>query len=152
LREALIADSSGAVIGAALGTSTAVSYIESAAGIQAGGRTGLTAVVVGVLFLLSLFFAPLAVSIPGFATAPALVFVACMMASTLRDIDWDDATEFVPAVVIALMMPFSYSIATGLGLGFITFVVVKLAAGRVADVPPAVWLIAGLSAVKFAAM
>jgi adenine/guanine/hypoxanthine permease len=152
LREALIADSGGAVIGAALGTSTTVSYIESAAGIQAGGRTGLTAVVVGVLFLLTLFFAPLAMSIPGFATAPALVFVACMMTSTLRDIDWDDTTEFVPAVLIALMMPFSYSIATGLGLGFITFVVVKLAADRVADVPLAVWLIAGLSAVKFAVM
>jgi AGZA family xanthine/uracil permease-like MFS transporter len=150
LREALLADSAGAIIGAALGTSTTTSYIESAAGIQAGGRTGLTAVVVGVLFLATLFFAPLATSIPAFATAPALVFVACLMASTLREIDWDDVTDFVPAVIVALAMPFTFSIATGIGLGFIAYALIKLAAGRPAEVPGAVWLIAGLSAVKFA--
>jgi len=152
LREALLADSGGAIVGAALGTSTTTSYIESAAGIQAGGRTGLTAAVVGVLFLATLFFAPLATSIPGFATAPALVFVACMMASTLREIDWNDVTDFAPAVIIALAMPLTFSIATGIGLGFITYALVKLAAGRPAEVPGAVWLIAGLSAAKFATM
>jgi len=148
LKGALLADSGGAIIGAALGTSTTTSYIESAAGIQTGGRTGLTAVVVAVLFLLTLFFAPLATSIPGYATAPALVFVACLMASALREIPWDDPTDFVPAVVIALAMPFTFSIATGIGLGFIVYALVKLLAGRGTEVPGAVWLIAVLSAAK----
>lgn len=150
LREALLADSGGAIIGSLLGTSTTTSYIESAAGIQAGGRTGLTAVTVAILFLLTLFFAPIATAIPGFATAPALVFVACLMARALRDIGWDDATEYVPGVIVAISIPFSFSIATGIGLGFIVYVVVKVAAGRVAQVPGAVWLIAALSALKFA--
>ncbi len=150
LREALIADSGGAMIGAVLGTSTTVSYIESAAGIQTGGRTGLTAVVVGLLFLLTLFFAPLAMSIPAFATAPALVFVSCMMAAALRDVDWDDVTEYAPSVVLALAMPFTFSITTGIGLGFIVYALLKLLAGRVTEVPGAVWVIAALSAAKFA--
>lgn len=149
LREALIADSGGAMIGAVLGTSTTVSYIESSAGIQAGGRTGLTAVVVGVLFLLTLFFAPLAMSVPAFATAPALVFVSCMMAAALRDVDWDDVTEYAPAMVLALAMPFTFSITTGIGLGFIVYAVLKLLAGRVGEVPGAVWVIAVMSAAKF---
>ncbi|HUB47803.1 MAG TPA: NCS2 family permease, partial [Acetobacteraceae bacterium] len=130
LREALLADSGGAIIGAVLGTSTTTSYIESAAGIQAGGRTGLTAVTVAALFLATLLFAPIATAIPGYATAPALVFVACLMARALRDITWDDATETVPAVITALATPFTFSIATGIGLGFIVYVIVKLAAGR----------------------
>jgi AGZA family xanthine/uracil permease-like MFS transporter len=145
LREALLADSGGAILGALLGTSTTTSYIESAAGIQAGGRTGLTAVTVAVLFLLTLFFAPVATAIPGFATAPALVFVACLMASALRDLAWEDATDYVPAVVTVLAMPFTFSIATGIGLGFITHAVVKTGAGRGREVPRAVWLIAALS-------
>jgi AGZA family xanthine/uracil permease-like MFS transporter len=149
LREALLADSGGAIIGAALGTSTTVSYIESASGIQVGGRTGLTALVVAALFLLTLFFAPIATAIPAFATAPALLFVACLMAGSLREIAWEDATEYVPAVVIVLAMPLTFSIATGLGLGFIIFALVKLMAGKGAEVPGAVWLIAVLSAAKF---
>jgi AGZA family xanthine/uracil permease-like MFS transporter len=150
LREALLADSGGAIIGAVLGTSTTTSYIESAAGIQAGGRTGLTAVTVAVLFLLTLFFAPVATAIPAFATAPALVFVACLMARALGDIGWDDATEYVPAVMVAIGIPFTFSIATGIGLGFIVYTVVKVAAGRIEQVPGAVWLITGLSVLKFA--
>ena len=150
LREALLADSGGAIIGAVLGTSTTTSYIESAAGIQAGGRTGLTAVTVAVLFLLTLFFAPVATAIPAFATAPALVFVACLMARALGDIGWDDATEYVPAVMVAIGIPFTFSIATGIGLGFVVYAVVKVAAGRIEQVPGAVWLIAGLSVLKFA--
>jgi AGZA family xanthine/uracil permease-like MFS transporter len=138
------------MMGAALGTSTTVSYIESAAGIQAGGRTGLTAVTVGVLFLLALFLAPLATSIPGFATAPALVFVACLMAKSLQELNWEDATDYMPAIITALAMPFTFSIATGIGLGFIAHAGVKLFAGRPGEVHGAVWLIAGLSAVKFA--
>lgn len=150
LGRALMADSGGAMMGAALGTSTTVSYIESAAGIQAGGRTGLTALTVAVLFALTLFLAPLATSIPGFATAPALVFVACLMAKGLQDIAWDDETEYLPAIITALAMPFTFSIATGIGLGFITYALVKTVAGRVAEVHGAVWLIAALSVVKFA--
>jgi AGZA family xanthine/uracil permease-like MFS transporter len=150
LGRALVADSTGAMMGAALGTSTTVSYIESAAGIQAGGRTGLTAVTVGVLFLLALFLAPLATSIPGFATAPALVFVACLMAKSLQELNWEDATDYMPAIITALAMPFTFSIATGIGLGFIAHAGVKLFAGRPGEVHGAVWLIAGLSAVKFA--
>lgn len=149
LREALLADSFGAIIGSVLGTSTTTSYIESAAGIQAGGRTGLTAVTVAVLFLLTLFFAPVATAIPAFATAPALVFVACLMARALRDVDWEDATEYVPAVVLAIGIPFSFSIAAGIGLGFIVYVVVKAATGRIGAIPGAVWLVAGLSLLKF---
>ncbi|MGE0417294.1 MAG: NCS2 family permease [Acetobacteraceae bacterium] len=149
LREALLADSGGAIIGSVLGTSTTTSYIESSAGIQAGGRTGLTALVVAALFLLTLFFAPIATSIPSFATAPALVFVACSMAGALRSIDWDDLTEYLPAAVLALSMPFTFSITTGIGLGFIVYALVKLAAGRPSEVPGAVWLIAALCVAKF---
>jgi AGZA family xanthine/uracil permease-like MFS transporter len=150
LKEALTADSGGAMLGAALGTSTVTSYIESAAGIQAGGRTGLTAVVTGVLFLATLFFAPLAMALPDFATAPALVFVACLMAQALRDLNWDDLTDTLPAVVTALTMPFTFSIAAGIGLGFIVYAVVKTLAGRRREVSGAVWLIAAASAAKFA--
>ena len=150
LREALLADSGGAILGAVLGTSTTTSYIESAAGIQAGGRTGLTAVTVAVLFLLTLFFAPVATAIPAFATAPALVFVACLMAASLKDLDWEDAREYVPAVVLALTMPFTFSIATGIGLGFIAYAAINTVAGRPGAVPGAVWVVAILSAIKFA--
>jgi AGZA family xanthine/uracil permease-like MFS transporter len=150
LGRALIADSTGAMTGAVLGTSTTVSYIESAAGIQAGGRTGLTAITVAVLFLLTLFLAPIATAIPGFATAPALVFVALLMAQSLREVGWDDATEYMPAIVTALAMPFTFSIATGIGLGFIVYALVKTMAGRVGEVHGAVWLLAALSVVKFA--
>ncbi|HEY6433151.1 MAG TPA: NCS2 family permease [Acetobacteraceae bacterium] len=150
LREALLADSGGAILGSVLGTSTTTSYIESAAGIEAGGRTGLTALVVAVLFLLALFFGPLATAIPGFATAPALVFVACLMVRALAEIRWDDASEYVPAVVLALGTVFSFSIATGIGLGFITYVVVKVIGGRWREIAGAVWVIAAVSVVRFA--
>lgn len=150
LGQVLAADSGGAILGAALGTSTVTSYIESAAGIQAGGRTGLTAVTTGVLFLATLFFAPLALSLPDFATAPALLFVACLMARALRDLDWDDLTDALPAVATALTMAFTYSIAAGIGLGFIVYAAVKTLAGRPREVSGAVWLIAAASALKFA--
>jgi AGZA family xanthine/uracil permease-like MFS transporter len=150
LGRALVADSGGAIFGSVLGTSTTVSYIESASGIQAGGRTGMTAVTVAVLFLAVLFLAPLAIAVPGFATAPALVFVACLMAQALRSINWDEATEYVPAVITALAMPFTFSIATGIALGFITHAALKAAAGKADQVSGAVWLIAGLCVVKFA--
>lgn len=150
LREALLADSGGAILGAVLGTSTTTSYVESAAGIEAGGRTGLTALVVALLFLLALFFAPVATAIPSFATGPALVFVACLMTRALSQLDWNDASEYVPAVILALGTVFSFSIASGIGLGFIVYVAVKLIAGRPREIAGAVWLIAAVSLVRFA--
>jgi AGZA family xanthine/uracil permease-like MFS transporter len=146
----LIADSSATVIGALLGTSSTTSYIESAAGVQAGGRTGLTAVVVAGLFLLSLFFAPLAGAVPTFATAPALIFVAALMARGLVEIDWNDLSEATPALVTALAIPFTFSIASGIGLGFIAYTAIKILSGRGRDVSLAVAAIAVLFAVKLA--
>ncbi len=150
LGKALVADSTATIAGAALGTSTTTSYIESAAGIRVGGRTGLTAVVVALLFLLALFFAPLAGSVPAFATAPALVFVACVMASGLAKIDWEDITEFAPAVITAVMMPFTFSITNGIGLGLISYVIIKAGTGRVKDIHPITAAIALAFVLKFA--
>jgi len=141
-RRALTADAVGTMIGAAVGTSPVTAYIESAAGVQAGGRTGLTAVVVAVLFLLSLFFAPLAGAVPAYATAPALVFVAALMARGLKEIDWDDMTEAAPALVTALAIPFTYSIAGGIGIGFIAYAAIKIVSGRWREVNAAVAIIA----------
>ncbi len=150
LKRALLADSSATMVGAAMGTSTTTAYIESAAGINAGGRTGLTAVTVAVLFLLCLFLAPLASTIPPYATAPALLFVACLMLRGLAEIDWEDITEVAPAVVTAVTMPLTFSIATGIGLGFISYAVIKILAGRIADVNVAVVIISCAFIVKFA--
>ena len=150
LRRALVADSSATMVGALVGTSTATSYIESAAGVRAGGRTGLTALVVAGLFLVALVFAPVATAIPGYATAPAIIFVGCVMARALRHVEWDDLTEGVPAIVTAIAMPFTYSIATGIGLGFISYAVIKLLVGRRRDLNLAVVTVAVLFAIRFA--
>jgi len=149
LGPALVADSSATVFGSLLGTSTTTSYIESASGVRAGGRTGLTAVTVAVLFLLALFFAPLATSIPGFATAPAIVFVACLMARGLAEVDWEDVTEYVPAVITALTMPLTFSIATGIGLGFIAYVLIKAISGKLKDISPAMWIVSACFVIYF---
>jgi AGZA family xanthine/uracil permease-like MFS transporter len=150
LGRALIVDSTAAMAGAALGTSTTTSYIESASGIKVGGRTGLTAVVVGILFLLMLFFSPLAASVPAFATAPALLFVACMMARGLTEVDWEDVTEYAPAVVTAIAMPLTFSIAHGIAFGFITYAAIKVLSGRFHELHPAVAVLAVLFVIKFA--
>jgi len=149
LRRALVADSSATIVGSMLGTSTTTSYIESAAGVRAGGRTGLTAVVVAALFIGAILLAPVATAVPGYATAPAILFVGCVMARAMRNIEWDELTECVPAIVTALAMPFTYSIATGIGFGFITYVVIKVVAGRGSDLNAAVVTVAGLFAVRF---
>ena len=149
LHGALMADSGAAMIGAAVGTSTTTSYIESASGINAGGRTGLTAAVVGILFLLALFVAPLAGSIPSYATAPALLYVACLMARSLTEVEWDDVTEAAPAVITAITMPFTFSIAEGIAFGFISYTAIKLATGRYRDVHPAVGILAVLFVIKY---
>ncbi|MGB6056018.1 MAG: NCS2 family permease [Burkholderiaceae bacterium] len=149
LNKALMADSTAIVAGSMLGTSSATAYIESAAGVQAGGRTGLTAVTVAVLFLACLFIAPLAGVVPAYATAPALLYVACLMLREMVDIEWDDTTESVPAVITLLLMPFTYSIANGLAFGFISYAVLKLLTGRARQVPWIIWLIAAVFLFKF---
>jgi adenine/guanine/hypoxanthine permease len=150
MKQALLADSFAAMFGALIGTSTTTSYIESASGVAAGGRTGLTALFVAIFFLLALFFAPLAGMVPAYATSAALLYVACIMARGLAEIDWDDITESAPAVVAAVTMPLTYSIATGIGLGFITYALAKLVAGKFADAKPAVLVLAAIFALKFA--
>ncbi|MEX6456630.1 NCS2 family permease [Moraxella osloensis] len=140
LGKALFADSTAAVAGSLLGTSSVTSYVESTAGVAAGGRTGLTAIVVGVLFLLALFFAPLAGMIPAYATAGAIFYVAVLMLFTLREIDWDDLTEASPVAVVLLLTPLTFSIADGIALGFITYTIAKLVSGR-KEVSPAVWVL-----------
>ncbi len=149
LSRALISDSSATAFGALAGTSSTTSYIESAAGVESGGRTGLTAVTVACLFLLCLFLAPLAQTIPAYATAAALLFVACIMARSLADLDWDDLTESAPAIVCALGMPLSFSIADGIELGFVTYAAIKLASGKGAECPVAVYAIAAIFLGKF---
>jgi AGZA family xanthine/uracil permease-like MFS transporter len=150
LNKALLADSAAIVAGSLLGTSSTTAYIESAAGVQAGGRTGLTALVVALLFLACLFIAPLAAVVPAYATAPALLFVACLMLRDLGQIDWTDTTESVPAAITALVIPFTYSIAHGIAFGFITYAVLKLATGRSRQVKPIIWVIAALFIFRFA--
>ena len=139
--KALLADSTATVAGSLLGTSSTTSYIESISGIASGGRTGLMAVTVGVLFLLSIFFSPLAGMIPAYATAGAIFYVAVLMMGTLKDIDWSDLTEAAPVVVVLLFTPLTYSIADGIALGFITFTAVKAISGKFADISIAVWIL-----------
>lgn len=146
---ALIADSAAAMGGSLLGTSTTTSYIESASGVAAGGRTGLTACVVAGLFLLALFFAPLAGTVPAFATAPALLFVAVLMTSGLAEIDWDDITVAAPVVITALAMPLTFSIANGIAFGFISWVLIKALAGRFKELNPALVILAAIFVIKF---
>ncbi|QRZ15098.1 NCS2 family permease [Paracoccus methylovorus] len=150
LGRALMADSTAILAGSVLGTSSTTAYVESASGVQAGGRTGLTALVVAALFLLAVFFAPLAGSVPAYATAPALLYVACLMVREFEEIQWSDVTESAPAVLTALMMPFTYSIANGLAFGFVSYAAIKLLTGRAREVHAATWIVAALFVIRFA--
>jgi len=150
LGRVLVVDSAASIVGSLLGTSTVTSYIESAAGVRAGGRTGLTGVVVALLFLLTLFLAPLAQSVPAYATAPALLFVACLMARGFAELEWSDATEYAPAIVTALVMPLTFSIANGIAFGFITYAAVKLLAGRWREANPSMLGLAAIFIIKYA--
>ena len=150
LGKALLSDSGATAVGALVGTSSTTSYIESAAGVEVGGRTGLVAVTTGVLFLGCLFLAPLAQSVPAYASAAALLFVACIMVRSLADVDWEDLTESTPAVVCALAMPLSFSIADGIGLGFISYMGIKIVSGKGRECPVAVYVIAMVFVGKFA--
>ena len=149
LGKALLSDSGATALGALVGTSSTTSFIESAAGVEAGGRTGFTAVICGLMFLLCLFLSPLAQSVPAYATAAALLFVACLMTKSLADLHWDDYTESAPAVITAIAMPLSYSIADGIGLGFISYAVISLLTGQYKTCPKVVYVVALVFAFKF---
>ena len=141
----LAIDAVAAMIGAVLGTSTTTAYIESAAGIEQGGRTGLTAIVTGLLFLFALMFVPIVRIVPGYATAPALIMVGLFMMKEVRNIDFANIEEAFPAFIIMVMIALSYSISTGLAFGFIGFTLIKLVSGKTKDIKPAMWIIAILS-------
>ena len=149
MRKTLLADSSATIVGATLGTSTTTTYVESSAGIAVGGRSGLTAVVIGALFLLALFFSPLATTIPKHATAPALIFISCFMAKNLIYINWDDITDYIPSVLTAVAMPFTYSITDGLALGIISYIGIKLLAGKHKDINIAMYVVSLLFVAKY---
>jgi adenine/guanine/hypoxanthine permease len=149
-QRALLADAVATTAGATLGTSTVTAYIESATGVAEGGRTGLTAVTVGVLFLLAVFFSPLAAAVPAAATAPALIIVGSLMIRAVVDIAWEDATEAVPAFLTIIGMPLTFSIANGLALGFIAWPVVKILAGRAREVNALVYVLATLFLLRYA--
>lgn len=149
---ALLADSTATVTGAMLGTSSTTSYIESASGVASGGRTGLMAVTVGVLFLLALFFAPLAGMIPAYATAGAIFYVSVLMLFTLQDVDWNDLTEAAPVAVVLLFTPLTYSIADGITLGFITYTAAKAVTGKFNQISIAVWVLTAVLLLKLVAM
>ncbi|WP_439273443.1 NCS2 family permease [Pseudochrobactrum sp. HB0163] len=150
LNRALFADSTAIIGGSLIGTSSTTAYVESASGVQAGGRTGLTAFVVALLFLAALFISPLAGSVPAYATAPALIYVACLMMRELSEIEWDEVTEAAPAALTALGIPFTYSIANGLAFGFISYVVLKAFSGKWRAIHPATWIVAALFIIRFA--
>lgn len=149
LNKALLADSTATSVGALLGTSNTTSFVESTAGVAVGGRTGLTAVVVGILFLLALFFSPLAGMIPAYATAGALFYVAILMMSGLVSIDWRDITEAAPVVVTCLLMPLTFSIAEGISLGFIAYAAIKAMSGKGRDVSMSVWVMSAIFIIKY---
>lgn len=149
MKQALYVDSISAMVGSYMGTSAISTYIESGSGVSVGGRTGLTAIVVGLLFLLTIFFSPLASVVPPYATAGALVFVGILMASSLIEVKWSDLTEATPAFITTAMMPFTYSITEGIAFGFISYCVMKLATGRVKEINAPVLVVSLLFIAKF---
>jgi AGZA family xanthine/uracil permease-like MFS transporter len=145
----LVADGVGTVFGSLTGTSTVTSYIESAAGVAAGARTGLSNVAVAILFLLAMFCAPLASAIPGYATAPALILVGVLMSQSVAHIEWKDFSEAVPAFITMLATPLTFSIATGLSLGLISYTVVKISVGKVREITPLIWILTVLFILRY---
>lgn len=147
--KALLTDSVGTMASAVLGTCTVTSYVESTTGIKEGGRSGLTAITVGVLFLLTFFFAPLAGLIPAYATAPAIIVVGSMMMRSVKDIDFSDITDSVPAFLTIVMMPLSYSIGNGFGFGFISYCILKTCTGKAKEISPIMWCITAMFVASF---
>jgi AGZA family xanthine/uracil permease-like MFS transporter len=150
ISRALIADSLGTISGSLLGTASTSTYIESAAGIEAGGRTGLTAVVAAVLFIFALFISPLAQSVPAFAVAPALIYVGLLMLRNISHLQVDNPMEFIPAIIIVIMIPFTFSIANGLGMGIITYAILKIFTGKIKQVNSMIWGLTLLFLIYFA--
>jgi AGZA family xanthine/uracil permease-like MFS transporter len=148
--KAMLSDSVSTVAGAVMGTSTVTTYVESAAGVKAGGRTGMTSLVIGLLFLLCLFFSPLATSLPKEIDAAALIYISTLFVRNITDIEWDDATEAGPAVLAMMAMPFTYSISNGIALAFISYAAIKIFTGKFGSTNPAIWVIAVLSLISFA--
>jgi len=146
--KAMLSDSVSTVAGAVMGTSTVTTYVESAAGVKAGGRTGMTSLVIGLLFLLMLFFAPLATSLPKEIDAAALIYISTLFVRNIKDIEWEDIGESGPAVLAMIAMPFTYSISNGIALAFVSYAAIKICTGKT-DVNPAIWVIAVLSLISF---
>ena len=150
LDKALKADSSSSIFGALLGCAPVTSYVESSAGVEAGGRTGLTAVAVGIFFLLAIFFSPLALMVPAYATAGALIYVAILMLGGMEKLNWGDATELLPGLIIIVMIPLTFSIANGIALGFVSFIILKIASGNSRNISSGAWFLGAIFISKFA--
>ena len=150
LDKALKADSSSSIFGALLGCAPVTSYVESSAGVEAGGRTGLTAVSVGIFFLLAIFLSPLALMVPAYATAGALIYVAILMLGGMEKLNWGDATELLPALIIIVMIPLTFSIANGIALGFLSFIILKIASGNTRNISSGAWFLGAIFISKFA--
>jgi len=146
--KALLADSAGTVAGALLGTTTVTSYVESGSGVKEGGRTGMTSIVIGVLFLSMLFFSPLFLSIPKQIDAAVLIFVSILFLQNLKDIEWDDITESGPAALAAMTMAYTYNISHGIAIAFVAYALIKILTGKIKGVSPAIWIVAVLSAIN----
>ena len=149
IKGALMADAVGTTVGACLGTSTITTFVESSSGIAEGGRTGLTSVVSGLLFILALFFSPVFLAIPSFATAPALIVVGFFMMQSVAKINWSDMLEAIPAFICIFAMPFMYSISEGISFGVISFVVLNAVAGKAKKITPLMWVLAVLFILKY---
>ena len=144
-----LADSVGTVAGAMMGTSTVTSYVESGAGVKAGGKTGMTSLVIGLLFLACIFFAPLATSLPKQIDGAALLFVSVLFVRNITDIEWNDIAESAPAILAMIAMPLTYSISNGIALAFVSYALIKLFTGKFSSTSPAIWVIAILSLISF---
>mgnify|MGYP002515521583 FL=1 len=149
IKEALLADAIATSAGAVLGTSTTTTFVESSAGVAEGGRTGLSSIVTGLLFLVAIFLSPIFIAIPGFATAPALLFVGFLMISAVVDIDFSDFTEAIPAYLALIFMPLTYSISEGIAAGVISYVVINLVCGKAKKITPLMYILAILFVAKF---
>jgi len=150
IERAMLSDSAATVAGALMGTSNVTTYVESAAGVKAGGRTGMTSLVIGILFLLCLFISPLATSLPKEIDAAALIYIATLFVRNISDIEWDDIAESGPAVLAMIAMPFTYSISNGIALAFVSYAAIKIFTGKFDSTSPAIWVIAILSLIMFA--
>ena len=150
LDKALKADSSSSIFGAFFGCAPVTSYVESSAGVEAGGRTGFTAVVVGVFFVVAIFFSPLASMVPAYATSGALIYVAILMLGGMEKLDWADASELLPALIIIVMIPLTFSIANGIALGFLSYIILKLASGQAKSISTGAWFLSVIFITKLA--